>query len=122
MVLISGFAIKTFLLSETNNTVKYDYSVQDSLFLNIGNKAEDLGKQNSIKDKNVDYKQEVLDFRKPKINAGNTKNQLTERSIDINKATKDTFEKLPGIGPKTAEKIISYRNAKWWFFKILKIF
>ena len=32
------------------------------------------------------------------------------KRIDINKASRHTLAKLPGIGPKTAERIIDYRN------------
>jgi competence protein ComEA len=32
--------------------------------------------------------------------------------IDINKAAQEQLETLPGIGPKTAEKIISYRSQR----------
>ena len=109
-ILIAGFVIKSFWISDDKNPVNYDYSAQDSLFLNIGNPDKGAETRTSVKDKNVDYKQEVLDFRKPEFNTGRTKSLPAEKSIDINKAGKNTFEKIPGIGPKTADKIISYRD------------
>jgi competence ComEA-like helix-hairpin-helix protein len=108
-VFITGFIIKTYWLSEKNKPVIYDYSKQDSLFLNIGNYSNDIEGKTSAKDKKVDYKQEVLDFRKREFKAGNSNDLPAENSIDINKAAKSAFERLPGIGPKTADKIIAYR-------------
>jgi competence ComEA-like helix-hairpin-helix protein len=108
-VFITGFIIKTYWLSEKNNPVIYDYSKQDSLFLNIGNYNKDSEGKTSTNDIKVDYKQEVLDFRKPEFKTGNSNDLPVENSIDINKAAKIAFERLPGIGPKTADKIIAYR-------------
>lgn len=109
-VFITGFAAKTFWLSDNKAPVKYDYSKQDSIFLSIDNYVKNPSVQKSDNDKNVDYKQEVLDFRKPDFDSGNKDVLPGEKSIEINKAGKNDFEKLPGIGPKTADKIISYRN------------
>ncbi len=36
--------------------------------------------------------------------------ESTDGRIDINTATLEAFESLPGIGPAIAERIISYRN------------
>jgi competence ComEA-like helix-hairpin-helix protein len=109
-VFITGLLIKTYWLSEKNKSVIYDYSKQDSLFLNIGNNSNDIEGKTPAEDKKVDYKQEVLDFRKREFKAGNFNDLPAESSIDINKAGKSDFERLPGIGPKTADNIIIYRN------------
>ncbi len=109
-IFMAGFVIKSFWISDNKSTVNYDYSAQDSLFINSGNPDKSAETGASVKDKNVDYKQEVLDFRKPEFNTSRSKSLPAEKSIDINKAGKSTFEKLPGIGPKTAEKIIFYRD------------
>ena len=109
-IFVAGFLVKSFWISGNENPVNYDYSAQDSLFLSINTVESGAETKLADKDKNVDYKQEVLDFRKPEFNSGKSNVLPAEKSIDINKAGKNTFEELPGIGPKTADKIISYRK------------
>lgn len=48
----------------------------------------------------------------------NSNNQSSNKKININKATESELESLPGIGPSTAQKIISYRNEKGKFNNI----
>jgi|YNPMSStandDraft_1061717.scaffolds.fasta_scaffold06004_5 comEA protein len=45
-------------------------------------------------------------------------NSLEKKSIDINKATVEELKKLPGIGEKTALRIIEYREKYGGFKKI----
>jgi len=45
-------------------------------------------------------------------------NTLSKGKININRATLSELDSLPGIGPATAEKIISYRNINKKFNKI----
>ena len=116
-VFIGGFIIKSYWFYEKNKHVIYDYSKQDSLFLNIDNYNNGFEDKTSV-DNKVDYKQEVLDFRKPEFKAGNSDDLIAEKSIDINIAGKSAFEKLPGIGPKTADNIIAYRNKLKRFEKL----
>jgi competence ComEA-like helix-hairpin-helix protein len=118
VIFIAGFVIKSFWTSGRRSAVNYDYSVQDSLFLSIDSPDKGDVTGTSVKDKNVDYKQEVLDFRKPEFNTNRTNTLPAEKSIDINKAGKNNFEKLPGIGPKTADKIIFYRDKIGRFTKL----
>ena len=117
-IFVAGFLVKSFWISGNENPVNYDYSAQDSLFLSINTVENGAETKLADKDKNVDYKQEVLDFRKPEFNSAKSNTLPAEKSIDINKAGKNTFEELPGIGPKTADKIISYRENVGRFSKL----
>jgi competence protein ComEA len=49
---------------------------------------------------------------------GKKEQNLKEKSININTATKEDLIKLPGVGPSTAEKIIEYREKINGFKKI----
>ncbi len=50
----------------------------------------------------------TTDSATAKYSAGN----LPTAPVNINTATKEALMKLPGIGPKTADAIIEYRNGK----------
>ncbi len=72
----------------------------------------------SFKEKKVESKQEVSDF------STNDKNRIFQKKakagkikININQAGINELSSLPGIGEKTARKIIDYRN-KHGLFKI----
>ncbi|NMB29193.1 MAG: hypothetical protein GX991_03945 [Clostridiaceae bacterium] len=49
---------------------------------------------------------------------GYTSAQKGDRKIDLNRATREELETLPGIGPATADAIISFRDANGAFGKI----
>ena len=118
IVFICGVGLKHILKNPAEKPGDFDYSVQDSLFINAGKGAINGKISSKDSDNNVDYKQEVLDFRKPDFNTKKTKELPAEKSIDINTAGKKTLENLPGIGPKTADKIITYRNKNGRFTKL----
>lgn len=99
--LIGSFAYFLKYKSEIIELEKYDYRKQDSLFWNSNNQSE-------IKladKKRVDYERELLDFS----------NNNFEHKININNSTVEELTLLPGIGEKTAEKIINYRIKKGGF-------
>ncbi|MBS4036339.1 MAG: ComEA family DNA-binding protein [Ignavibacterium sp.] len=108
--LVAGFTIKNFLKEkpETLNPEQFDYSLQDSLFYNLPGDLD----SNSLKtnlNKEVDYKQEVLDFNNRSFKKSTKKILPAENSININTASLEDFIKLPGIGPKTAQSILDLR-------------
>ncbi len=80
----------------------YDYSFQDSLF-------ENSSFSDTIQ-KRVDYKQELYDFSDNKLESVGTK-------INVNTADVKKLILLPGIGKKTAEKIVEYRKIHGKFIK-----
>ena len=93
----------------------YDYSVSDSLF-----KLSDSTASKSKKSENlVDSERELLDFRAEELSIRHRYNkELIEKSIDLNSADVSLLCSLPGIGIKTAEKIISLRKRKGSFDSI----
>ncbi len=42
----------------------------------------------------------------------------TAKNIDINSANKETLTQIPGIGPKTADSILTYRKANGEFTSV----
>lgn len=92
---------------------KFDYTFEDSLF-NTANFND------SVKKTKVDYKQEVLDFKKTKFTSYKRK-LPAKKSIDINQANKSKLVLLPGIGKKTAERIISYRRLSGGFKNLAEV-
>lgn len=108
-VFIVAFSAKHILKEEPVKKV-YDYSSEDSLFYFSG-EDEIIKEDKSEPDlSNIDYKQEVLDFNKRNFEKNTSSKLPAEKSIDINNAGLEEIIKLPGIGKKTAEKIIEYRN------------
>ena len=93
----------------------FDYTESDSLF-----ESAELSLKNV--EKRVDSKQELLDFSVDK-SSGSDENSdaLLEKSINVNTADIELFMKLPGIGIKTAEKIVQLRNSKGGFKTISEL-
>jgi competence ComEA-like helix-hairpin-helix protein len=110
-IFVIGFGYKHFFHNVDKTGYKiFDYSLQDSLFYQT---EEDTSINFSLKsdEKKVDYKQEVLDFNTRSFNNVQKKNIPAEKSINLNLADVKDFEQLPGIGEKTAQNIVDYRNS-----------
>lgn len=118
-VFVVGIAGKYYIFAEDEIKLeKFDYSKHDSLF-NAANHTLDSSK---IIEKRVDSEQELLDFSVNKFSLETEENQeLTEKSININTAGIDQLVLLPGIGKKTAEKIINYRETRSGFKNLLEL-
>jgi len=97
--------------SDKPNLLEFDYSKEDSTFYNVSiNPNDEDGLQKNTQ-KRVESKSELSDFR----NAKKEKNKASDsfpaaNKLDINKAGLNEFAELPGIGIKTAQNIIDYRN------------
>jgi len=106
---IVGFVYVEFIKSDGGKKDLYfDYSEQDSLFeLHSGNNnvSDDQSSQSDL-----DIKKQVLELPDTIIYKKKNTESLKEKSININKAGSDELVKLPGIGEKTAEKILAYRT------------
>ena len=69
--------------------------------------------------KKVDYKQELLDFSSDNYSERTNSNyQGPDLKISINNSTIEELILLPGIGQKTAENIVAFRNKNGKFKNI----
>lgn len=120
---VISFLLGVFLFSLTVNFFNskdgfspkdFDYAHADSLFLSSG--ESDSSNSFTTGD---NYKKEVLDLKQNKT----VKKSLPsgEKSINLNKADKTELMKLPGIGEKTALKIIEYRQSSGGFKNVEEI-
>lgn len=86
------------------------YIISDGMKIYIPNKNED------INDDGAEYIS--TDSGENIITGGKKLKENENKLININKATQTELESLPGIGPSTALKIISYRNEQGNFSSI----
>ncbi len=95
---------------------KFNYNFQDSLFEALkSNNYNRLSSEKNV-EKMVDSEPELLDFsRRKKESKKKNILILKQSSININTADVIILTKLPGIGKKTAEKIVRLRNNKGGF-------
>ena len=85
------------------------------MFWSSGNKSE----TDSNGKKTVDYEQELLDFSNDNYSERSSDtDQYFGLKISINNATIEELILLPGVGEKTAESIISFREQNGGFNNI----
>ncbi|MDP2362855.1 MAG: ComEA family DNA-binding protein [Ignavibacteria bacterium] len=117
-VLIVGFVYKNFFDRKVEIPYKsYDYTEEDQKFYGSTLDSTFVNPQKSG-DKEVDYKQEVLDFNTQGFGEVKKKILPVEKSLNLNKAKIEELVNLPGIGEKTAQKIIEYREKNHGFRNI----
>jgi comEA protein len=108
-VFIIGLIVKS-LNWENESSAKnnFDYTAMDSIFYSL-----DSLKSNQSENNLLNSKVDSSDF---KINK--KKYELTEKSINLNKASLEELTMLPGVGVKTAQNILAYRKASGGFNSI----
>jgi comEA protein len=99
--------------------LEFDYSKSDSLFV-LGETLDDMNDNvEKITEKGVDSNRELLDFRVSKNEKNKeSKSNFAGKIVRLNYVGADELTLLPGIGPKTAQNIIEYRNKFGKFTKI----
>lgn len=101
-------SIKYNFQDKINRT--FTYSREDSLFETSGLNNILPKKNPEINLQKVDYKQEVLDFNTANFRNNKARVLPSKESINLNKAGRKELISLPGIGEKTAEKIMGLRK------------
>lgn len=93
--------------------------------INLAYKLEDgqkitIPSINDKTDEDSDYQDYISDDPGNIISgtSSNSSNSKTQEKVNINSASQTELETLPGIGPSTAAKIISYRNENGKFKSI----
>jgi comEA protein len=108
-MLSAGIFYKYYKNEDIPPPAEFDYSIKDSIFRAAGNK--NLPQNNAGNgEKKFDYKQEVLEFNIQNFSKVKLEKTAVEKSINLNTAGLNELVTIPGLGEKTAEKIITYRT------------
>ena len=109
IILLVGFGYQTFFKEDEDQSYKkFDYSREDSLFISAGSEDSTAEEENSISASTG--KNNVLELNKNSSAYAAPKKNPAEKSINLNTATIESFAALPGIGKKTAQRIMELRN------------
>jgi len=115
---ILGFVYVEFIKNGTAEYKHVDYTKQDSLFAYYSNINPEFDLDDPRLDSNLEIKRQVLELSDTFAYVKKDLSSLTERSINLNTAGINEFVKLPGIGEKTAEKIIQLRSERVKFKRL----
>lgn len=104
LIIISGLILLSFLFQffrlDRSNPTLFDYSLPDSVF-----RVRAADTANSV------VHQPLRDGKPGAVvYPVKAKQELRSASIDLNRASKTELQKLPGIGPSTAQAIIDFRE------------
>ena len=113
-----GFVYVEFIKKEGNDKEFIDYTKQDSLFYYYSNLNPEIDIGDSTLISNLEIKKRVLELSDTIEYVKKDISTLAEKSINLNKAGMSDLVKLPGIGEKTAEKIVQLRNEKGKFKRL----
>jgi comEA protein len=116
---IVGFVYVEFIKDgggEEYNSI--EYSKEDSLFSIYSNNNPEYNPEDSLLMSNLEIKKRVLELSDTIAYVKKDISSLAEKSININTAGINELVKLPGIGEKTAEKIIQLRKERGKFRRV----
>lgn len=110
---LAGFTYIKFIKTGTDSKYKeFDYSKEESLLLK--SEQGDSLEEASIPEDKDSIRKQVLEL-KDKPYQTRTKKEPATKSIDLNSASKEELMRISGIGEKTAENILAYRDKKGKF-------
>lgn len=121
-IFIVGFIYKSFIKDEDTAEYKtFDYSREDSLFLYYSNLNPETDPRDSLLVSDLELKRNILELSEEQYSSQKKSIVLEEKSINLNSATIEQLVQLPGIGEKTAEKIILLRQERGKFRSLEEI-
>ena len=121
-IFILGFIYKEFFKEESVSEYKnFDYSHEDSLFSYYSKLNPEIDPDDSLLVSNLEIKKKVLELKDSLFYTKKETNALVEKSININSASIEELIMLPGIGEKTAAKILLLRKERGKFRKLDEI-
>ena len=90
------------------------YKLEDGMKIYIPTKEESENKQKEAANQENQYVYEGIKEKTSQTNSLQVNNEPKEtiknKKVNINKASQEELDSLPGIGPSTAEKILEYRK------------
>jgi len=118
---ILGFVYVEFIKNDTAEYKHIDYTKQDSLFAYYSNISPEFDLDDPRLDSNLEIKRQLLELSDTIAYVKKDLSSLTEKSINLNTAGINELVKLPGIGEKTAEKIIQLRSERGKFKRLQEL-
>jgi competence protein ComEA len=116
--LIVGYGYRAFTTENPEENITFfDYSEQDSIFYQYSKINQKLLEAEETSTSLAQIREEVLGISEEKWQT-QKKPLPEENSINLNTADLDELTRLPGIGIKTAEKIIELRDSRGGFNSI----
>jgi comEA protein len=116
---ILGFVYVEFIKDGSSEEYKYiNYSKEDSLFSIYSKINPEYDPDDSLLTSDLEIKKRVLELSDTIAYVKKDVSSLAEKSININTAGINELVQLPGIGEKTAEKIIQLRKERGKFKRL----
>ncbi len=106
IVLIAAGAVYKLSTGQNTSHDNHTYSKQDSLFFQILGDTNAVAIRHDSLFQSADSVSGLAAVKRESPHKGS----IPEKSININTASVKELSLLPGVGDKTAEKIVAYRN------------
>jgi len=119
LAFLLGLGVNLFKdLSNNKDYLEFNYKAQDSLFDAASGDPQRPDTAINTSEKRIASKGELLDFSKAKKTNEKSVANFPDKIIDLNSASASELLTLPGLGKKSVENIIDYRNKNGRFKKV----